>query len=586
MTAPLIQAGPEAAPPAATARARRAARRWGVLLVLGWVGQAALRAWFSRGQAVPLANPDETAYLITARVLAGGPGADFSGGTLYPAGYSLLISPVFWFTHNAVTAYHAVLLINAAISALLMPLAYVAGRRLSLSRPAAYGVAAVTALLPAGFFYSEYVLTDAIYPVLTLAWLLTTHSWLTARGPRSRWAAAIGSALLAGYADMVHSRGLVIVACYVGLCGVLFVRRLVPRDTVVAAMLALGVAAFASWAVNLHLAKALYPEGARSLSGQAKQRLDNVHGVVSVLEMAAGQIWRLTLDSWGVAAVGLIAALALIVRSRASTDLRLMAALAVVVTAAIAVTAPAALPPDQSQAWASGRYLDGMITVFFVAGAAVLLRAGRRPVLICAVLVVPVAVVSGIAVDAYAGTSVPTSGFSAAFNFAEPAVLTQSWTQADVVLATGVAVALLAVWVAVVLMLPAGRRAFVLAGIAAVSVAATAQMTVTISRASVAGQEASLMTGLVPGDQIAVSRALSWESWVPQAYEVSWTTLQFFRPYKADPPPAGVTVVEVPWTGNTVLASWPQAPAGWHVVASSAAGGWVAWRYTPLRRAL
>jgi hypothetical protein len=553
---------------------------------VGWLCQAALRAWFSRGQAVPMANPDETAYLITARVLAGGPGADVSGGTLYPAGYPLLISPVFWFTRNPVTAYHAILMINAAISAMLMPLAYVAGRRLSLSRPAAYAVAAVTALLPAGFFYSEYVLTDAIYPVLVLAWLLTTHTWLTARGLRSRWAAAIGSALLAGYADAVHSRGLVIVACYVGFCGVVFVRRLVPRDTVVAAALALGVAAFASWAVNLHLAKALYPEGARSLSGQAKQRLHNVHGVVSVLEMAAGQLWRFTLDGWGVAALGLIAALAVILRSRATADLRLMAALAVAVTAAIAVTAPAALPPDQPQAWASGRYLDGMITAFFVAGAAVLLRAGRRQVLVCAALVVPVAVVAGIAVDAYAGTSVPTNGFSAAFNFAEPAVLTQNWARANVAHATAVAFALLAVWVAVVLVLPAGRRAIVLAGIAAVSVAATAQMTVTISRASVPVQEADLMPGLVPGDQVAVSRAVSWEMWVPQAYEVPWTTLEFFRPYKGDPPPAGATVVEVPWAGNNALASWPQAPAGWHVAASSAVGGWVAWRDTPLRHAL
>ena len=63
-----------------------------------------------------------------------------------------------------------------------MPLAYVGGRRLGLGRPAAYAAAAVTALLPAGFFYSEYAMTDAIFPVLVLAWLLGVHSWLTA-GP-------------------------------------------------------------------------------------------------------------------------------------------------------------------------------------------------------------------------------------------------------------------------------------------------------------------------------------------------------------------------------------------------------------------
>ena len=160
-------------------------------------------------QVMPLANPDETAYLIAARVLAGGPGADLSGSTLYPGGYPLLITPVYWFTSNPSTVYHAVLAINAAISAAIMPLGYLACRRLGLDRPAAYGAATVAALVPAGFFYSQYAMTDAVFPVITLAWLLATHSWLTAASTRGRYAAAAGSALLAGFAYMVHSRGLV-----------------------------------------------------------------------------------------------------------------------------------------------------------------------------------------------------------------------------------------------------------------------------------------------------------------------------------------------------------------------------------------
>jgi hypothetical protein len=210
VTAPLIHAGPVAPPPVASDRTRLTTRHWGLLLIAGWLCQAALRAWFSRGQALPLANPDESAYLITARMLAGGPVANLSYGTLYPAGYPLLLSPVFWFTHNANTAYQAVLIINALVSALLMPLGYVAGRRLGLNRPLAYTVAMITAVLPAGFFYSEYALTDAIYPVIVLAWLLTTHTWLTARSFRGRMGAAVGSAFLAGYAgrrrDRAHRR--------------------------------------------------------------------------------------------------------------------------------------------------------------------------------------------------------------------------------------------------------------------------------------------------------------------------------------------------------------------------------------------
>jgi len=68
--------------------------RWVLLLVAGWLVQAGLRAWLSRAQVVPLATPDESAYLISARIMSGGVAANFSYSTLYPAGYPLLIAPV------------------------------------------------------------------------------------------------------------------------------------------------------------------------------------------------------------------------------------------------------------------------------------------------------------------------------------------------------------------------------------------------------------------------------------------------------------------------------------------------------------
>ena len=93
-------------------------RRWIVLLAVGWLVQAGLRAWLGRMQVVPLANPDETAYLIAARVLAGGTGADLSFSTLYQVGYPLVITPVYWFTSDPATVYHAVVAVNAAVSQL------------------------------------------------------------------------------------------------------------------------------------------------------------------------------------------------------------------------------------------------------------------------------------------------------------------------------------------------------------------------------------------------------------------------------------------------------------------------------------
>jgi hypothetical protein len=568
------------------ARSARARRRWVVLLVAGWLCQAGLRAWFGRMQVMPLANPDETAYLIAARVLAGGPGADLSGSTLYPGGYPLLITPVYWFTSNPATVYHAVLMINAAISAAIMPLGYLVCRRLGLDRPAAYGVAAVAALVPAGFFYSQYAMTDAVFPVITLAWLLATHSWLTASSARGRYAAAAGSALLAGFAYMVHSRGLVLLAGSAAIGAFMAWRRPDPktsrRSVAAAALIALATVG-AAWTLNRYLAAAIYPEGARSLSGQMTTRLHSVQDMIHVFEMAVGQLWRLVLDSWGIAGIGLVAALAVIVRRGVRTDLRIMAGLAVAVTAAIACIAPAALPANQTQTWASGRYLDGMIIVFVLAGAVVLLRAGLRPILACAACVTALFVLAAVTVAIYAGPSLPTVAFGSAFNFAEPAVLTQNWTQASVLLATAVTLGLLAAWIGFTLAARRWRAVVPVFGacVAAVSLVALIQMTSQISRAGTVQAESVNVpvsaSGVRPGEQVAVASDVRWQAWVPLAYQVSWTKLQFFNP--ASQPPAGVTVVEMPWSaGQSAQASWPHAPVGWRVVASNQAGHWVLWR--------
>ncbi len=565
-------------------------RLWVILLTAGWLVQAGLRVWFSRQQFMPLANPDETAYLVAARVLAGGPGADLSGSTLYQGGYPLLITPVYWFTSNPSTVYHAVLVVNALISALVLPLGYIACRRLALGRPAAYVVATVAALVPAGFFYSAYAMTDAVYPVATLAWLLTTHSWLTASSARVRYAAAAASAALAAFAYAMHSRGLVMLAGLAAVGVFIFWRQAAARLSVLAAALTAVVTAVAGWSLNHHISLAIYPEGTRSLSGQIRQRLASVNGTIHVLEMAAGQLWRLMLDSWGIAGIGVVAALLVIVRRDVRSDLRIMGALSVAVTTVIACTAPAALPPDQPQAWASGRYLDGMIIVFFLVGAVMLLRSRMRDILVCAAVATGLFLLAAVTVAVYIGMTIPTSGFGAAFNFAEPAVLTMNWTQASVPLATAVTLVMLAVWIGLAGLLRRRRAGVPFAALAAasgvcaaaVSLVAVAQMTSHVSRTGSSNAQAAsaLMDAgkLRPGDRVAVTSSLAWTLWVPQAFEVSWTELEPFTP-RWQPLPPGTTVVESGWpAGQPAQAGWPEAPAGWRIVASDQNAGWVVWR--------
>ena len=578
--------------PIGAADGPRRSRKWlfALLLAAGWLVQAGLRAWFSRAQVVPLDNPDETAYLIAARVLAGGPAADFSGvtqyhSTLYQGGYPLLITPVYWFTSHPATVYHAVLLINAAVSALVMPLGYLTCRRLGLGRWVAYGVAMVAALLPAGFFFSEYAIADAIFPVVTLAWLLAIHSWLVADSPRARYAAAIGSGVLSGYAYAVHPRGLVLLGGYVAVGIFIAWRRPAARGSAAVAALTVVVTAGAGWALDRYLASALYAEGTRSLSGQLLSTLESAYGAIHVAEMAGGQVWRLVIGSWGIAGIGLVAAVIAAVRGGVRTDLRVMASLSVGVTILIACTASAALPPHQSLTWASGRYLDGMTVTFFLVGAAVLLQAGTRTILSLAACVAGLTVVAAMTVAVYAGTSLPTMR-GKRFNFGEPAVLTQNWSHASVLVATVAALALLAVWVYFAIL---ARYMPVLiyvlgAGVAAVSLVAVAQLTAYCSVADNAWAQQMGMSqmaaadGLRPGEQIAVASDISGILRLAQTFEVSSTQVRFFNPAFQSPPP-GVAVVDVAWpAGQPAQASWPDLPAGWRIVAANRFGSWVVWR--------
>jgi hypothetical protein len=212
-------------------------------------------------------------------------------------------------------------------------------------------------------------------------------------------------------------------------------------------------------------------------------------------------------------------------------------------------------------------------------------------------------VLSAMIVSVYAGSSLPAYSFPTGFNFGEPAVLTQDWNRAGVWLATAVALGLLAVWVALALAarrcgavirgvrVSRALRGLVVAGLAAVSLVAVTQMTSHVSQAATPAQAESTAgfvaaSGLKPGDQIAVAftvgtnvpvTEVAYFLWAPQAFEVSWTELEFFNPAQA--PPAGVNVVETGWPpGQPASAGWPNHPAGWRIVASGQAGGWVTWR--------
>src|SRR5690349_17984376 len=73
----------------------------------------------------PLVLADELGYLSNARVLTGGLPAELSVAPTYRGGYSVVISPVVGLVSDPLTAYRLVLVVNAVLAAVVLPLLFV-----------------------------------------------------------------------------------------------------------------------------------------------------------------------------------------------------------------------------------------------------------------------------------------------------------------------------------------------------------------------------------------------------------------------------------------------------------------------------
>ncbi len=180
-------------------------------------------------------------YLIAARWLVGGPGADLSGNTFYQGGYPLLLAPVYLVTRDPAAVYAAVLVINALAGAALFPLGYAAARRFGLVRRAALPLAFGAALLPATTFFGAFALADAV-PLHDRPGVAAGPDRFVRSG---RTSDAVLASAAASYAAAVHTRGAVLLAVHAVVLAVLALRPVRRR----AALLA-GGAALAGYAAG------------------------------------------------------------------------------------------------------------------------------------------------------------------------------------------------------------------------------------------------------------------------------------------------------------------------------------------------
>ncbi|MEV5824464.1 hypothetical protein AB0L25_02695 [Spirillospora sp. NPDC052242] len=579
-----------AAGPPDAGRARRARRRWALAFVLGWLGQVGIRVWLASGQTLPVATPDESGYLFAARVLTGGPDADMSYGTVYRAGYPLLLLPAFW-ADDPVTVYRGALVINALISALMLPLAFLLLRRLSVAARPAYLFAHVTALLPGVLFYSLFVLTDAILPVVVAGWLLLAHAWLSApRDPEGRRAAVrlalygTGGSLLVGFAYASHSRGAILLVVHgvVLLAGALL-RRRSWRGTILAGAVAAAAVLAGALLNRLVVIPHLYPAGDNDLGGNLVERLTTVDGFAWMTSLATGQVWYQAVATGGVAAIGLVAAAFAVVRRDVAVPLRVLALAVLATVAGIALATSAALPVEYRIGnYVYGRYLACVTPVLFMAGVAVLLRVPRRTLAAAVAAAAALTVAAAGVVQWYAGDLLGEYTFTI-YDFPETSFLTWDWDSFHLWHATLAGLGILAAAAAAVL-LPRHGAPVLAALLAAVALAMTITAVDRIARPLVAEQTAETdLRGSVDlrgRDTIAVDWNVPWTMRLSHYYWAWWSDGTLFDS-RWTPPPQDADMIVLAWPRDVPAAdSWPGgAPSGWEIVDTrrTPEGNWVAW---------
>lgn len=560
-------------------------RSWWPYLVVGWIVQIGLRLVLAAGQSTPAVTPDEMGYLFAGRLLADGLANELPKATYYRGGYSLLIVPAFWLSDDARTVYRIVIAVNAVVAALIFVLAYRLLRRLELTPGRAYAVAHVTALLPAGVFYTQYAMADAVLPVVVLGWLLLLHSWLVGDADRAadRGRAALhgaGAGLLAGYAYMVHSRGVVIVAVQAGLLLFVAVRRLRPwRSAGLSALIMAGTAGV-GWSLNTWIWLRLYPQGSWDMSALLAQRLTTAEGLAWTVPVGLGQIWYVITSTWGMAGIGLVAAVAVAVRRETPSTLRALAIVVVVLVAGIAFATAAALPDERRVGnHAYGRYLACLAPTLFAVGAAVLMRAARRNI-VGAVGLVAVLMVAGAAlIDLHAGERFGDYKFLS-FDFPEMGFLSWDWTSFRLWWAVSAALGLLVSMTAVSFW-PRCGAGLLVATLAVVntmaSAAAASQISRPVNRDMAAASDLNGVARPGAKPRVAIDQRIAWRIRAVQSYQIGWSEVLWFDGARRRPP-ARADLVLIVW-GTKVPAhrTWTDPPAGWRIAHARRSGGWVAW---------
>jgi hypothetical protein len=567
---------PESSSERGSAAAKRAqaliTRPWFVpaALALAYVVQVAFRLVLVASMKYPSVHPDEDAYLVLARILAGGTNTSMPAGEVLPGGYPLLITPALWLGHSAESAYRLVLVTNALLNALVLPAAYAFLRRLELGRRLAFLGAFGVALIAPVVFYSQYAMTDVIFPILVLCWLFCMHAWLTDSGTtRARVRYGAGAGLAASYAMATHDRGGVMVAITAVVLLLVVVLRWVPWSAVISMAVGLVVGiGLDKFLVNHFLTRT---HSVPSAVGTAVFKgLFDPSLLDRNLSRTLGQFWYFCTSTWGLGALGIVLCVVVLFGRGSSRPNRVVAGAMLATLFGVALASASGLPTDtRIDTWIYARYLTLLAPALFAVGLAGLVRLNRAALIRAAAAALVLVAALTVFVVVHISPNF-TNDILVPWGLPDALVLGGDANNLHLLRTTAVSVLLLALVVVPVVLFRRRALVPVLACVALLAAVETVVVTQQISKPWVDAREHPAVgfmadAGITAHDNVVLNPKTDWTVEKVLPYEVFRGSVWIQDPLKHLPRTADVAVVEVK-KGRSLAASWPHAPAGWYPV--------------------
>ncbi|MEU3568545.1 hypothetical protein AB0E96_08980 [Kitasatospora sp. NPDC036755] len=577
---------PDTRTPAVPARLRvLAAHRWfwPAVLLLGYGAQVLFRLALSIHNYFPSVHADEDSYLVIARVLAGRPTTEMPVGVVIPGGYPLLISPALRIADNPATAYHLIMGINALLNALVFPLAVAAARRVGLSRPHAYLVGTAVALVPPVVFYSQFVMSDTVLPVLLLAWLIAMHAWLSPGTTRRRALYAAGMGLAAGYTMATHDRGGVVVALTALVLVVVLATGWAPRLATLAGAGGLGVSYLGSKLLAAFVENQFKDVPPSTVGNKVFENLEDSKYIGTIIARTFGQLWYFMTSTYGFGAIALVLCAVVVFRRRYTVAERVVAFTMVAMLFGTALASAAGLADnDRIDNWVYARYCAVLVPLFLVVGLAALFRAGVRALLWMALVGTVAIGVIQLSVGAYAGAALKL--WISPWTVPDAMFLASTWDGLHMIRTSFGALAVLAA--CLLLRVAGGRRvvAAVVGCLALFAAYATVVITDNVSEPHAKFRKYQAVgvakeAGLRKGDNVVLDWDLDWDTRMAMAYEVYWGRVWSDNVKGGNTPPEKATAFLVSLGKDVAPAdSWPNPQPGWHVATYNKDRGWVLWR--------